>query len=759
MLLERLTQRARDVISSIPHTSKVSLADVLSAIEHSQGIGSLLLQNLQPTTLNKDIKLNVKELIKEAYYQSVKLEHAYVGTEHLLFAAFKLSGATDLDKLRNELSKFNLFPAAIKTIEKGKKTPLLEMFGENLNQKLIKEYAKPIIMRSEYNSLVSVLLQRNNYNALLVGDKGVGKTAIIELLAKNINSLDVPPLLVGYQVYEFDILAFMTNIFNKGGLDYGLGSLVDELKSLGRVVLSVKNFQNLFFSTNAGFAVPMFYSMFKSAMDSAGIKMITTLTPNLYEKIIAENEHIIENFSVIDVRELNEAQVIKVLELNAEYLGQFHNVQISSDVVKHIYKKAKEELKDIKFPQKGLDLLDQACSKLLLKKSKIPESYKTLVDKTYLLGQNLDKNIEKGDYNSAIKTRSQIQRIEKTLLIREEKIFLQQKLRLTIQEVDEAIDEFGMEKKLEKSHRNRDSLNTLADRMKKRIIGQNEAIDTVAKALIRAKLGLRSKKRPLGNFLFLGPTGVGKTELAKVLAETAFGDDSLIRLDMSDFAEKHNVSRLVGAPPGYIGYGEGGELTQKIDLHPESVVLFDEIEKAHPDVLNILLQIMDEGELSDAKGNTFDFSRAVIILTSNLGTEILQGNGIGFDEKMLTDANIEARLKGNLKKIIKAELLNRFDEVIVFRRLTQDDQLKVLNILIGEIVENVSMQGIALHVNHSAKKQLLKLGYSQEYGARSLRRTLEKELLDKMAEILLVTKHRPLDMHVTVKDSKLVVYS
>ena len=266
----------------------------------------------------------------------------------------------------------------------------------------------------------------------------------------------------------------------------------------------------------------------------------------------------------------------------------------------------------------------------------------------------------------------------------------------------------------------------------------------------------------MGNFLFLGPTGVGKTELAKVLAEKAFSKPDwlgIIRLDMSDFSEKHNVARLIGAPPGYVGYGEGGELTSKIDNHPSSVVLFDEIEKAHPDVLNILLQIMDEGELSDARGNTFDFSKAVVILTSNLGTEILHNKGIGFEEKEVSDKKIEGRLKENLKKILKPELLNRFDEIIVFKRLTKKDQMNILNLLLLEVIETLNSQNVSLKVKLPVKKHLLQKGYSREYGARALRRTIEKELLDKVAQVLLEKEKRPLKLIVEMKNDQIAVRS
>jgi len=323
--------------------------------------------------------------------------------------------------------------------------------------------------------------------------------------------------------------------------------------------------------------------------------------------------------------------------------------------------------------------------------------------------------------------------------------------------VEEALYDMGMDKDTPFTTDAGD-LGQLAAQIKDSIIGQDSAVDTVTRSLIRATLGLRSKKRPVGNFFFLGPTGVGKTELAKVLAESAFGEDSLIRLDMSDFGEKHTVARLVGAPPGYVGYGDGGELTQKIEDKPMSVVLFDEIEKAHPDVLNILLQIMEEGELSDARGNKFDFTKAVIILTSNLGTEILHKGVIGFDESVLaSDDAVESRLKSNLKKILKPELVNRFDEVVVFKRLSQKSQLTIVDLLIADIKQSLKKQKISLNIGVPAKRHLLKKGYSDEYGARSLRRIVERELLDRIAKVLLKTKDRPLRLKAVVEGDKLKI--
>jgi ATP-dependent Clp protease ATP-binding subunit ClpA len=381
------------------------------------------------------------------------------------------------------------------------------------------------------------------------------------------------------------------------------------------------------------------------------------------------------------------------------------------------------------------------------------------VDKTFLISQALDKNIEMGDYKTAVGTRKKLVRAESILAKEEKEIFSDKKLKLTNIEVDEALEDFGIEKEEKVVIDTIGNLSVLSKQVKKKIIGQDSAVDLVVKSLIRARLGLRSKKRPLGNFLFLGPTGVGKTELAKVLSDCAYPHkgDALIRLDMSDFSEKHTVARLVGAPPGYVGYGEGGELTTKIDLQPESVVLFDEIEKAHPDVLNILLQIMDEGELKDAKGNTFDFSKSIIVLTSNLGTEFIHAKGIGFDEKIIDDANLEDRLKANLKRILKPELINRFDELIVFKRLSQEEQLRILDLLITEIIDTLTRQKVSLKMENSVKKLLLKAGYSQEYGARALRRTVEKELLDKVAEVLLEVRKRPLCLQAKARGGHVII--
>jgi len=380
-----------------------------------------------------------------------------------------------------------------------------------------------------------------------------------------------------------------------------------------------------------------------------------------------------------------------------------------------------------------------------------------LIDKKSKVAQKQAEAFSKLNFKEAVRARNELKSIDSKLEVYKSKMRNTKKYLLTTLEVDDALDDLGYMDSFLDSKTDINQLSGFSEKIKLRIIGQDLAVESLSKALIRAKLGLRSRKRPLGNFLFLGPTGVGKTELAKVLADTVFNDNGLIRLDMSDFSEKHTVARLVGAPPGYVGYGEGGELTSKIEENPNSVVLFDEIEKAHPDVLNILLQIMDEGELSDAKGNRYDFSKAVVILTSNIGSDLILKKDIGFTEGAKSHDVVEGRLKENLKKIMKSELINRFDEVIVFKKLSSRDQKKILNILIQDIAETVKKQGVNIKVSNSVRTLLLKKGYSEEYGARGLRRAIESMLLDPIAEFLLRNSTRPLNLTASLdKNNKIV---
>jgi ATP-dependent Clp protease ATP-binding subunit ClpC len=734
--------------------------DIIASIVDKGGLGSYLVLTINKPLFKNKISIDLEKLIKEAYFQAAKLEHVYVGTEHILLAFYKLTNSKHYDKARTELIKLNTFPNAVKASDKLKeKTPVLSSFSTNMNQKVLRNFDKPLVLREEYDSLVAALLLKDSFGVLLTGDAGVGKKTMAELLAHNIVALDIPAGLAGAQVIEFDIMNFMTGLVNRGAnVELVLAQLSEELKSMARPILFIKNFQNLFFSTSSGLAVPVFYSMFKSSIEPLGIKIIGTMSNTVYDKLYAENDHIIEGLSVVEVGQPDEKTTLKIMQSASESLGSFHNIEIPKNVVKEVYKRAKSIDATVKFPKRGVELLDHCCTFLLLTKSRVPKTYKEMIDKSFDMLSKMELTMEGADYDKAARIRANIGKFDKKLSSLESRLFKQtKKLTLTVEVVEEAFISYKEDRVFTEDPSELSRLATIGEKIKKKIIGQDVAVDVVSKSLVRSSLGLRSKKRPQGNFLFLGPTGVGKTELAKVLADVYFGENSLIRLDMSDFSEKHTVARLVGAPPGYVGFGEGGELTSKIANKPDSVVLFDEIEKAHPDVLNILLQIMDEGELRDARGNSFDFSKSVVVLTSNLGTEILHQTGIGFEERMDSDEKVEERLRANLKKIIKPELLNRFDEVVVFKQLSKESQIRIIDLLIKEIQSSLQAKDIDLKINLEVKKLLLEKGYSKEYGARALRRTLEKELLDRIAEVLLVNKRGDLKLKAYVADGAIIV--
>ncbi len=762
MPVGRLTQKASTVIIKlgIPQNTNgvpkktTTAGTVVKELAKSAGYGGQVLSKFPELKIITTKRVELNALVLQAYYQASKLAHPYVGTEHLLLALLKLCNSKDYRKVYDHISSTSMFPKALKMVSTARDSIILDTFGNNLNADILRLYREPLVFREELNHLSSILLKKDNNNALIIGETGVGKDSLIQLLVRSIVSLDVPPVLAGYQVIEFDLMSYVTSVANKGSIENTLLNLQDELRGLKRVIVSVKNLQNLFISTSAGVGVPLIYTMFRDALRASGVSFIATMNTSVFERLNVDNDYLFDGFSVIELAEPEDEEVQKMLKLKAKALGEFHNVTISDNVVEYVYELAKDEITTPSFPKKGVDLLDIACANLLVKKSAVPGDYKKLVDKTVDILEDLDRNLAKGKYDEALKLEAKMVSVDKVLVGHEDAMIFSKPLKLGKTDIRAALEEMDYIKEQDEKADTK-TLSGLADEIKKKVVGQDAAVDTVVKALIRAKLGLRQRKRPMGSFLFLGPTGVGKTELARVLGEKS----NLIRLDMSDFSEKHTVARLVGAPPGYVGYGEGGELTAKIAAHPESVVLFDEIEKAHPDVLNILLQIMEEGELADAKGATHDFSKSVVILTSNIGTEILHNKEIGFVEglKLADDARVSAHLKLNLKKILKPELLNRFDEIIVFRRLGKEDQLKVLDIMLAEVAEGLKAQKVSLRISKAVKQQLLQTGYSDEYGARSLRRVVEKDLLDKVAQILLIKKKRPLKLSAGVEGGSITV--
>ena len=755
LILDKLTEKAKDVLLELSknNSSSKDAKSVLDVITNSAGIGKALIQNFPKFKIKLDTSIDLNTLVQEAFFQSYKLKTSYVGTEHLLLALLKLSGISDLNPYIKELGKLNSFPSFVKIVESQKRTPVIDAFGLNLNKRSLNESTK-LISRSEVEVLISILLQKDNNSPLIVGDLGVGKRSLVDLFVKRLVDNEVPSVLLDTTVIEFDIVGFISSFSNKEGLEYGISSLTEELETFDKVILYFKNFQSIFVPTQGGLTVPLAFSMIHEQLKDYGLKLIGIMNTPVYEKVVAENEHVLDGFSTLTLDEPEDDLNKKIIKEKLSDLTKFHNIKVADNVAEYALEKSKD-LKNTRFPKKSVDLLDQSFTKILLKNSKVPAKYKNLIKKKNVLWEDFNSLIEESNFSEALKLKNKLDKLNVQLDDVYREINSSKNLTLTTDEIDEVLDEMG---NIRIGSKNQDfsQLSNLSKKLKKIIIGQDFAIDTVVKSLIKSRLGLRSSKKPLGNFLFLGPTGVGKTEFAKVLALEFYGNNnSLIRLDMSDFAEKHNIARLVGAPPGYIGYGEGGELTEKIFKNPSSVVLFDEIEKAHPDVLNILLQIMEEGELVDSRGQTFDFSKAVIILTSNLGTEFFHKNQIGLTKDDSSKEKSETKLLDNLKKVMRPELINRFDDLIVFHQLEKESVVQILDKQLKELLSNLKKQKIDLIVSQGVNDRLIELGYSKEYGVRALKRTLEKELINHIADILLENTQRPLKLKAIDKDSKI----
>lgn len=754
LILDKLTEKAKDVLLELSknNSSSKDAKSVLEVINNSSGIGKALIQSIPKIKIKLDESVDLNALVQEAFYQAYKLKTSYVGTEHLLLALLKLTGNNDLSLLTKELGKLNSFPSFVKSVESQKRTPILDAFGINLNKKHLSQSEK-VIARDEVDVLISILLQKDNYSPLIVGDLGVGKRSLVNLFVNKLIDNEVPSVLLDTTIIDFDIVGFISSFSNKEGLEYGISSLTEELETFDKVILYFKNFQSIFVPTQGGLTVPLAFAMIHDQLKDYGVKLIAIMNTPVYEKVVAENEHVLDGFSTISLEEPEDDINKKIIKEKLAELKNFHNIKVEEDVAEFAFNKAKE-IRNAKFPKKVVDLLDQSFTKILLKNSKVPAKYKNLIKKKNLLWEEFNALIEESDFGEALKLKNKFDKANVRLGEVYKEINSSKNLTLTTEEIDDVLEEMG---NIRIGSKNQDftHLSKLSESMKKIIIGQDESVGIVVKSLIKSKLGLRNSKKPLGNFLFLGPTGVGKTEFAKALATEFYGQGSLIRLDMSDFAEKHNVARLVGAPPGYVGFGEGGELTEKIEKNPSSVVLFDEIEKAHPDVLNILLQIMEEGELNDAKGQTFDFSKSVIILTSNLGTEFFHKNQIGLTTETFSKELSKNKLLDNLKKVMRPELINRFDEVVIFSQLEKDDQIRILDKQLFELFSILKKQKIDLIVTKAVNDLLIEIGYSKEYGARGLKRMIEKELVNKIAEVLLSNPERPLSLKAVEKDKEI----
>jgi len=737
IFLTRIDKRAREILGSFVQGDKISLVDLIRKITSAGGMGMRILESRQlPLTSQQDKKLALDQLVEEAFFIAIRMGHTYVGTEHLLLAGLTKAGFVGIEEISTEVERLNSLPLLLKNVNDAAKPTILTNYTIDLTRKYMFYPKERLVEREEVDKMLKILLQRSNSNVLLTGPRGVGKKSLIEVLARRVCLMETPAFFVGTYILDFNLQAFITNLSAATDtFDAAIKNLASEVKTLGRSVVIIKHLPSMFLNpagtTSAG-------AVFKNLVESLNrvhCKCIVCLDDESYSGDFGPQEELFWGFTALDVKEPSQKVTLEILRTEARRLEGYFLLKIPKDVVEYAYKKAKTVMKDIPFPQKAVELLDRACSLASYGESKVPSGLRNLVARHVKTSLEVDKAFLEKNFDRAARLAKGLHKIEAKL----DGATLSSSADLSslaINDVDKILEEYKEEEQKEYKIGPK-TLTDLDKHIKQKIVGQDEAVDTVVRALVRSQMGLRAKNKPVGNFLFLGPTGVGKTELAKVLAREAFGDDALIRLDMSDFGEKHTVARLVGAPPGYLGYNDGGELTSKISRKPQSVVLFDEVEKAHSDVLNILLQIMEEGELRDMRGDTFSFSNAVVILTSNLGTEAITKRDIGYGGARKSQKEIEERVRQSVKTFLKPELLNRFDEVVTFKQLEKQDSKRILGILVAEVRKSLLDKGLKLELGKGVKEYLLDKGFSTEFGARSLRRTVEKELLDRLASFLM----------------------
>lgn len=727
--------------------------------------------NLTPKTMvmnmgAKGLSETAKLTLKMAYDIAQDFNQEYCGTEHILYSILSQKNARatlllkdmsiDIDGLVSELEQFlnrqqydegdGATGASRRRIKKGRKTAL-DFFGTDLTAQARSGKLDPVVGRdAQIRRVVTILNRRTKNNPVLIGEPGVGKTAIVEGLAQRIINEDVPDSLIDKRIILLDLAGMIAGTKYRGEFEERLKKVMSELESDNKTIVFIDEL-HLIVGAGAAEGAMDAGNILKPALARGKIQVIGATTTTEYTKHIEKDAALERRFQPVQVPETSPAETLAILKGLKKHYEKFHGVKISDEVLEDTVTLAKRYVNDRYMPDKAIDLLDETAAHLRIDRGRTPPEVRKLQKELKLVNGRIEDAVEAEDYEKAAQYKTRASQIHSELKKLQAHEKATKRIIMTSEDVAEIVARMtGVPvKKVIRSEAK--YLLNLEKTLGKHIIGQKEALDVVAKAVRRNRSGISSGRRPIGSFVFLGPTGVGKTELARVLAREFFGsEDAMIKIDMSEFGERHTVSRLVGAPAGYVGYDEGGQLTDKIRRQPYSLVLFDEIEKAHPEVFNMLLQILEDGRLTDAKGRKIDFTNTIVIMTSNLGAEKLQKEvNLGFsasdsddfkDLDKLHEINKD-KVEGELKKMLRPELLNRIDKVIVFRALTKSDVMKIMDLQIEDLRTRLVKHGLGLKLTPGAKSYLLKHGYDAQNGVRPMRRLIQDTIEDEIASELL----------------------
>ncbi|ULT57158.1 ATP-dependent protease ATP-binding subunit ClpC [Neobacillus drentensis] len=782
MMFGRFTERAQKVLAlaqeeaiRLGHNNIGTEHVLLGLVREGEGIAAKALYGLglgsekiqkevenligkgQETSQTIHYTPRAKKVIELSMDEARKLGHSYVGTEHILLGLIREGEGVAARVLNNLGVSLNKARQQVLQLlgsnESGShqggasvsaNTPTLDSLARDLTAIAREGSLDPVIGRSkEIQRVIEVLSRRTKNNPVLIGEPGVGKTAIAEGLAQQIVNNEVPEILRDKRVMTLDMGTVVAGTKYRGEFEDRLKKVMDEIRQAGNIILFIDELHTLIGAGGAEGAIDA-SNILKPSLARGELQCIGATTLDEYRKYIEKDAALERRFQPIRVDEPTMEESIQILAGLRDRYEAHHRVSITDEAIEAAVKLSDRYISDRFLPDKAIDLIDEAGSKVRLRSYTTPPNLKELEVKLEDVRKEKDSAVQSQEFEKAASLRDTEQRLREQL--EETKKTWKEKQgkennEVTVEDIASVVSSWTGVPVSKLAQTETAKLLNLEETLHSRVIGQEEAVIAVSKAVRRARAGLKDPKRPIGSFVFLGPTGVGKTELARALAEAMFGDeDSMIRIDMSEYMEKHSTSRLVGSPPGYVGYEEGGQLTEKVRRKPYSVILLDEIEKAHPDVFNILLQVLEDGRLTDSKGRTVDFRNTVLIMTSNVGAEALKRNkfvGFNIQDGEQDYKDMKGKVMDELKKAFRPEFLNRIDEIIVFHALEKKHLEEIVTLLSDQLVKRLKEQNISLELTPAAKEKISQEGYDPEYGARPLRRAIQKHIEDRLSEELL----------------------